>query len=884
MSSSQDPMVVFQEESQMKESKELKVYKILCVVLLVCLVVVSLGLGLGLGLKSQLPHVEEKVSCRSRCYTPFDEEVRDCRCDSLCSEAGRCCLDFTEVCLQPAELWTCTKFRCGEKRLLGSHCSCSDDCLQNGDCCTDYKTVCKAESSWVEDECEDITAPQCPAGFSHPPLILISLDGFRAEYLKTWYSLLPVIEKLKTCGTHSPYLRAMYPTKTFPNHYTIVTGLYAETHGIVDNNMYDYKLNMSFSLSGDEKNNPVWWGGQPLWLTAMYQGLKAGTFFWPGSEVKINGTYPNKYVNFNKNIPHEERVFTILKWLSLPDSERPNFYTLYFEEPDHAGHSFGPVSAGVIEALQSIDQIIGMLMDGLKQKNLHKCVNLIIVADHGMEKTYCEQIEYMTKYFDTVENLYVYSGPAARIRAKNVPKDYLSFDPEGVTKNLSCRFPHQHFIPYMSYDLPKRFHFANNIRIDKEVHLYLDRQWLAGRDKLTFNFCGGGNHGYDNEYKSMRAIFIANGPGFRFKTEVDPFDNIELYNLMCDLLQITPAPNNGSHGTLNHLLKNPFYSPAFPAEVSALSFCPLSTLIPSDGLGCSCNGSTLSVQEMNTRINLTAKEVIEAEALNMPYGRPRVLQRDSTYCLLSHGSYVTGYSADILMPLWSAYTVTKPADITAPPLVISDCLRADPRIFANNSQKCSNYKAELNITYDFLYPPNLNKTDTDQYDALITSNTVPMYMAFKKIWHYFHNVLLLRYATQKNGINVMSGPVFDYDYDGHFDTREKIKKYVKDTVIPIPTHYYIVLTNCKNTTQTPRHCKGSLNAMSFILPHRPDNSESCPDGKKESQWVEDRIWAHTARVRDVELITGLDFYQDRKQPVTEILQLKTFLPEFTPKV
>ncbi|XP_038655790.1 ectonucleotide pyrophosphatase/phosphodiesterase family member 3-like [Scyliorhinus canicula] len=884
MSSSQDPMVTFEVETSTKKNRELQIYKILCVVLLICLIVISLGLGLGLGLKPQPSPVEKTSSCRNRCYAPLSEEVRNCRCDALCNQTASCCMDFTEVCLQPAELWTCTKFRCGEIRLPMSHCSCSDDCLGKGDCCTDYKTVCKGETSWVEDECEEIRAPQCPAGFSRPPLILVSLDGFRAEYLKTWYSLLPTIEKLKTCGTHSKYLRAMYPTKTFPNHYTIVTGLYSETHGIVDNNMYDINLNMSFSLHGDEKNNPIWWGGQPLWLTAMYQGLKAGTFFWPGSEVKINGTYPNKYVKFNKSITFEERVFTILQWLSLPDSERPNFYTLYFEEPDSAGHSFGPVSGGVVEALQSIDQVVGMLMNGLKQKNLHNCVNLIIVADHGMDKTYCDQIEFMTEYFETVKNLYVYNGPAARIRAKNVPKDYLTFDSEGVVKNLSCRFHNQHFIPYMAYNLPKRFHFANNIRIDKEVHLYLDKQWLAARDPQTFHFCGGGNHGYDNEYKSMQAIFIGNGPGFRYKTEVNPFDNIELYNLMCDLLRITPAPNNGSHGSLNHLLKNPFYQPACPVEVSAPSACPLSTLTPNDNLGCSCNVSTPTIEEMNKGINLTLPEVKESEALNMPYGRPRVLQKGNTYCLLFHTFYVNGYSADILMPLWSAYTVPKSAKFASLPPDISDCLRADPRISANISQMCSNYKTKLNINYDFLYPPNLNKTGTEQYDALITSNIVPMYQDFKKIWHYLHNVMLLRDAAKANGINVMSGPVFDYNYDGHYDTLEQIKKYVNGTKIPIPTHYYIVLTSCNNGIQTPQDCEGSLHARSFILPHRQDNSESCPNGKEESQWVEERIWAHTARVRDVELITGLDFYQDRKQSATEILQLKTFLPEFVPSV
>lgn len=734
----------------------------------------------------------------------------------------------------------------------------------------------KVETSWWDDECEEINTPGCPAGFSRPPLILVSLDGFRAEYLETWDMFIPVIEKLRSCGTHAKYLRPMYPTKTFPNHYTIVTGQYAETHGIVDNNMYDYKLDMSFSLSGTEKSNPVWWGGQPLWLTAMYQGLKAGTFFWPGSDVKINGTYPNKYVTFNSSIPFEDRVLTILEWLSLPESERPDFYTLYFEEPDHAGHNYGPVSGEVVKALQRVDQIIGMLMNGLKQRNLHNCVNLIILADHGMEKTSCDRVEYMTNYFNSVKDIYVYSGSAARIRAKNVPEDYLSFDPEGVVKNISCKIPNQHFIPYVAYDLPKRFHYAANSRIDKEVLLYLDKQWLAGRDKDVFRFCNGGTHGYDNEYKSMHTIFIANGPGFKFKTEVNSFDNIELYNLMCDLLDITPAPNNGTHGSLNHLLKKPRKNPTHPPEASSLKDCRFTTLNLTDNLGCSCENQTTSVEEMNNRIKLTADQVKTAEAKNMPYGRPRVLQHNSEYCLLTQTFYTTGYSSDILMPLWSAYTVNKSLGVPPLPPVIQNCLRPDPRIVANNSQQCSNLNATLNMTFDFLYPPNL-RNDIEQFDALITSNLVPMYEAFKTIWHYFHMVMLPDMAVLKNGVNVLSGPVFDYNYDGHFDTPNQIKKYVNNTKVPIPTHFYVILTSCNNTVQTPLTCEGPLDVMSFILPHRVDNSESCPDGKKESQWVKERIWAHAARVRDVELITGLDFYQDRKQPVPEILQLKTFI-------
>ncbi|XP_068794428.1 ectonucleotide pyrophosphatase/phosphodiesterase family member 3 isoform X3 [Struthio camelus] len=734
----------------------------------------------------------------------------------------------------------------------------------------------QGETPWVEEPCVSLENPQCPDGFDLPPLILFSMDGFRAEYLQTWSSLLPNIEKLQKCGTHSKYMRAVYPTKTFPNHYTIVTGLYPESHGIIDNNMYDVNFDKSFSLSGNEKFQPYWWKGQPIWLTAMYQDLKAGTFFWPGSDVPINGTFPTLYNVYNKSVTYEQRISGILKWLDNTKSERPDFYTLYIEEPDSSGHSFGPVSGGVIKALQLADQTLGMLMEGLKQRNLHHCVNLILLADHGMERTYCSQLEYMTDYLKQ-SDFYIYTGPAARIRAYDVPKNYFTFDSEGIVKNLTCKRSPQHFKPYLTPNMPKRFHYANNIRIDK-VHLLMDRQWLAVRDKGYSN-CDGGNHGYDNEFKSMEAIFLAYGPGFKEKTEVDPFENIEIYNLMCDLLHITPAPNNGTHGSLNHILKKPFYNPLLAKEESSLSSCPVVSLTLSSELGCTC-GEISNVSVINKRLNLTTEEIKKTNSYNLPYGRPRVLQKENTYCLLSHHQYVSGYSYNIWMPLWTAYTVNKHENTSSLPPTVSDCLRADVRIPVAQSQNCSNYPDGLTFTRGFLYPPNFNSSALEQYDALLTSNIVPMYTAFRDIWDYFHNVLLQKYARERNGINVLSGPVFDYNYDGHFDTLQEITLHVNNTQIPIPTHYFVVLTSCKNTSFTPLNCSGSLDALSFILPHRPDNTESCAENKQPSEWVEERVRAHAARVRDVELLTGLDFYQERQEPISDILQLKTFLPTF----
>ncbi|XP_032195396.1 ectonucleotide pyrophosphatase/phosphodiesterase family member 3 [Mustela erminea] len=860
------------------ERSSVKKYKIICIVLLALLVIVSLGLGLGLGLRRQ----EEQVptgSCRKKCFDSSFRGLENCRCDTECKHRGDCCWDFEDTCVESTRIWTCNRFRCGETRLESSLCSCSDDCLQRKDCCADYKSVCQGETSWVKEKCGTAQQSQCPEGFELPPVILFSMDGFRAEYLQTWHTLIPNINKLKTCGIHSKYMRAVYPTKTFPNHYTIVTGLYPESHGIIDNNMYDVNLNLNFSLSSKEKNNPAWWQGQPIWLTAMYQGLKAGSFFWPGSDVAVNGSFPSIYKIYNRSIPYEERIFTLLKWLDLPKAKRPDFYTIYVEEPDSEGHNSGPVSGKVIQALQLVDKAFGMLMEGLKQRNLHNCVNIILLADHGMDQTYCDKMEYMTNYFPRI-NFYMYEGPAPRIRARNIPHDFYSFNSEEIVRNLSCRKPDQHFKPYLTPDLPKRLHFAKNIRIDK-VHLLVDRQWLAVRSK-AYSSCGGGNHGYNNEFKSMEAIFLAHGPSFKEKTEIEPFENIEIYNLICDLLHIQPAPNNGTHGSLNHLLKAPFYEPVHAEEVSKPSVCGFTTPLPTDTLDCLCPKlqNDIALEHVNQMLNLSQDEITVTEKLNLPFGRPKVMQKNKEHCLLYHREYVSGFGKAFKMPIWSSYTVQKPGDTSPLPPTVPDCLRADVRVAPSESQKCSFYLADENITHGFLYPPENNRTSDSQYDALITSNFVPMYKAFKQMWDYFHRVLLVKHAMERNGVNVVSGPVFDYNYDGHFDAPDEITEYVGNTRVPIPTHYFVVLTSCKNQSHTPDACPGRLDVLPFIIPHRPTNMESCPQYKPEAVWIEERWQAHVARVRDVELLTGLDFYQEKLQPVSEILQLKTYLPTF----
>uniref|UniRef100_A0A8C0KP80 Alkaline phosphodiesterase I n=1 Tax=Canis lupus dingo TaxID=286419 RepID=A0A8C0KP80_CANLU len=761
-------------------------------------------------------------SCKGRC---FERTFGNCRCDVACVDLGNCCLDYQETCIEPERIWTCSKFRCGEKRLSRSLCSCSDDCRDKGDCCVNYSSVCLGEKSWVEETCESIDEPQCPAGFEMPPTLLFSLDGFRAEYLHTWGGLLPVISKLKNCGTYTKNMRPVYPTKTFPNHYSIVTGLYPESHGIIDNKIYDPKMNAFFALKSKEKFNPEWYKGEPIWLTTKYQGLKSGTFFWPGSDVEIKGILPDIYKMYNGSIPFEERILAVLKWLQLPKDERPHFYTLYLEEPDSSGHSYGPVSSEVIRALQRVDNMVGMLMDGLKGLNLHRCLNLILISDHGMEQGSCKKYVYLNKYLGDVKDIKIVYGPAARLR----PSD--------------CREPNQHFKPYLKHFLPKRMHFAKNDRIEP-LTFYLDPQWQLALNPSERKHCGSGFHGSDNLFSNMQALFIGYGPGFKHNIEVDSFENIEVYNLMCDLLNLTPAPNNGTHGSLNHLLKNPVYTPKNPKEVHPMVQCPF-TRAPRHNLDCSCDPSRLLT--LGNEQGVVEREVIKRGTL--PYGRPRVIQKNTTVCLLYQHQFVSGYSHDILMPLWTSYTVDRNAKD------FSNCLYQDLRIPLSPIHKCSFYKNNAELSYGFLYPPRkLLSYLTWRHDFLLVS----------VIWHYFHGTLLQRYVEERNGVNVVSGPVFDSDYDGQ---------------ILIPTHFFIVLTNCKDTFQTPSQCD-DLDSLAFILPHRADNSESCVHGKHESLWVEELLRLHRARITDVEHLTGLSFYQERRESISDILKLKTQLPAF----
>ena len=375
-----------------------------------------------------------------------------------------------------------------------------------------------------------------------PTVILISLDGFRSDYLDKYEP--PNIKLLAQNGVRAKWMIPSFPSKTFPNHYTIVTGLYPQDNGIVENNVFDKSFNATLTMSNrEEVKNSRWWLGEPIWITAEKQGQKTAPYFWPGSEAEIAGVRPTYWQTYDGKVPNDVRVDTLLHWLDLPAAERPTFLTLYFSDVDNAGHDYSPDSPETRNAVLKVDAEIGRLMNGLKERGVGSGVNIIIVSDHGMTTQDPKNTIILDEIFDPGLAEKVFWTAELVSIFPNAGKEDL------IYKTLTDKLPPQAKV-YRKAEMPARFHYSNSSRIAPllvvpqegwtlTTRARFDEQKAKGREGLR------GGHGYDNETPSMRAIFVANGPAFKRGAVIEPFENIQLYNVMSTILGLKPVPNDG---------------------------------------------------------------------------------------------------------------------------------------------------------------------------------------------------------------------------------------------------------------------------------------------------------------------------------------------------
>ena len=383
-----------------------------------------------------------------------------------------------------------------------------------------------------------------------PTVILISLDGFRYDYLDKYNP--KILKKLAKTGVRAKWMIPSFPSKTFPNHYTIATGLYPEHHGIVENNIYDFGAVFTLDKRS-EVQNPRWWLGEPIWVTAEKQGQIAASYFFPGTEAAIQGVRPTFFREYNGKVPNDLRVDTILAWLDLPAEKRPTVLTLYFSDVDDAGHEFSPDAEETRYAVLNVDENIGRLVDGLKRRKIFEKANIIIVSDHGMATVNRNNSIFLDDIFDFDKtDKILWTGEIVQIFPKAGEAEIIIQNLQTTIKHATC---------WRKSEIPARLHYQASPRIAPIV-CSADEGWILTNHKRFEEWREKdelkglrGAHGYDNALESMRATFIAHGAAFKKGLIVEPFENVEIYNLMAEILGLTPAKNDGNLEMIKQVLR-----------------------------------------------------------------------------------------------------------------------------------------------------------------------------------------------------------------------------------------------------------------------------------------------------------------------------------------
>ncbi|MBS0226162.1 MAG: alkaline phosphatase family protein [Proteobacteria bacterium] len=378
-------------------------------------------------------------------------------------------------------------------------------------------------------------------------LLLISVDGLRTHDVTP--QLLPNVSRLAADGVRAiDGMRPSYPSLTFPNHYTLVTGLRPDHHGIIQNTMHDTVLG-DFKVS-DEKavSDSRWWGGEPVWVSVEKAGLHSATMYWPGSQAAITGVRPSQWRPYDKSTSANARADTVNAWLEEPAATRPAFVTLYFDEVDEAEHDHGPGSPEAVDALHEVDAAIGRVIDTLRARGQLDHTNIVLVSDHGFAKVPKGQVVIVEDVVSKAE--------AKAVSLGQVPEFAPNPGFEAVSeRKLLGR--HDHFECWKKDALPARWHYGSNPRIPPIV-CQMDEGWdMIARSSADKRASEGdrGSHGFDPALPSMRATFVARGPAFTRGATLPVFDNVDVYPLLMRLLGLKPRPNDGDAHTFDRVLQ-----------------------------------------------------------------------------------------------------------------------------------------------------------------------------------------------------------------------------------------------------------------------------------------------------------------------------------------
>jgi predicted AlkP superfamily pyrophosphatase or phosphodiesterase len=390
-----------------------------------------------------------------------------------------------------------------------------------------------------------------PDQLSKPYVILISADGFRSDFADKYDA--EFLKSKRSLGVSAPSMIPSYPTLTFPNHYTLVTGLYPAHHGLVNNRFYDPTTRQEYSM-GNKKmvSEGKWYGGSPLWVLAEKQGMLAASNFWVASEADIQGVRPSYYYVYNEVTPIAQRIQSVKDWLSLPEIKRPHFITFYLPEVDHDAHAFGPEDPRVKKSVQFVDQAIRDLQAALDPLKLP--INYVFVSDHGMLTVDNKNTMGLPAEIDTAA-FRVPSGDALlQVHAK---------DPARITSTYEALKKNQNFDTYLMSETPKHWHF----RPTDDRYNRLGAILLVPKLPRVFNLSryptNQGKHGFDTRLPEMQASFQAWGPALKIGKRIPPFENVDIYPLVAQMLGLVydPLEIDGRSDTWKKVLNLTFANP-----------------------------------------------------------------------------------------------------------------------------------------------------------------------------------------------------------------------------------------------------------------------------------------------------------------------------------
>jgi predicted AlkP superfamily pyrophosphatase or phosphodiesterase len=386
-------------------------------------------------------------------------------------------------------------------------------------------------------------APPEPA---RTTVVLVSLDGFRWDYVDRPPAV--TLRTLARRGVRAQGLVPAFPSKTFTNHYTLVTGLGPGRSGILSNRFRDPALGTFSYRDTAAVRDARWWLGEPIWLTAELQGVRAATMFWPGSEAPIGGRHPTDWVPYQHEMPASARIDTVLAWLGRPVASRPRLVTAYFHHVDAAGHEFGPEAAETDSAIAVVDAALAKLVRGLDSLGLTRETNIVIVSDHGMAGTSRDRVVLLDELMDLAAVDVVDWDPVTQVWPGP------GVDPDTLAARLDAD---PHLRAWTRATLPSRWGLNHSPRTPPVLAL-ADEGWVITtrarfeRDSATFR---GGSHGYDESAISMRGLFVAAGPRFRSGVVVPAFRNVHVYPVLAELLGVKPAPSEGSVDSVRAMLR-----------------------------------------------------------------------------------------------------------------------------------------------------------------------------------------------------------------------------------------------------------------------------------------------------------------------------------------